>query len=198
MAPQKRDELLDHEVDGIRELDNALPRWWLYGFYFTIVFGAAYLVNYHALTTPFFGKATLAAEHTADVEAAARLHPKRAPGLVAVTVRTDHESLERGEHIFEGQTNACHACHREDLGGLVGPNLTDGLWLHGCSPSDIAKNITTGFPERGMQPYGTAASLSDDQLIDVVSYVVSKRGSSPPNPKAPEPERDKPCLAVAP
>lgn len=197
MATKKRDELLDHEVDGIRELDNALPRWWLYGFYFTIAFGVVYLINYHVLANPFYGKATVAAEHAADVAEAARLHPKPVAGTMAIVVKTDADTLGRGQAIFTGQSNACHACHREDLGGLVGPNLTDDFWLHGCSPAEIAKNITTGFPEKGMQPYGTASRLSDDQLTDVVSYIVSKRGSSPPNPKATEADRDKPCTVTA-
>jgi cytochrome c oxidase cbb3-type subunit 3 len=195
---KKRDELLDHEVDGIRELDNALPRWWLYGFYFTILFGVAYYVNYHVLETPFYGKATVAAEHQADVDAALRLRPKAASGAAPVTIRTDAASLSRGDAIFNGQTNACHACHRADLGGLVGPNLTDDLWLHGCSPADIAKSISGGFPDKGMQAFGTMARLTDDQVADLVSYVVSRRGTSPANPKAADPERDKPCTVPAP
>jgi cytochrome c oxidase cbb3-type subunit 3 len=194
---KQKDELLDHEVDGIRELDNALPRWWLYGFYVTILIGVLYYVNYHVLAAPYFGKATVAAEYAADVETAARLHPKAAPGATAVALRTDAESLARGKAIFTGPANACHACHREDLGGLVGPNLTDDLWLHGCTPAELVRNIATGFPEKGMQPYGTAARLSDDQLVDLVSYVVSRRGSAPPNPKSPDPDDEKPCAPAA-
>jgi cytochrome c oxidase cbb3-type subunit 3 len=193
---KQKDELLDHEVDGIRELDNALPRWWLYGFYFTIAFGLVYYVNYHLLREPYFGKATVAAEHAADVAAAALARPKAAPGAMNVVLRTDAASLARGQAIFTGQANACHACHREDLGGLVGPNLTDDLWLHGCTPAEIAKNITTGFPESGMQPYGTASRISDEQLVDLVSFVVSRRHSSPPNPKISDGERDRPCPAA--
>lgn len=189
----KKDELLDHEVDGIRELDNALPRWWLYGFYFTIALGIVYYANYHLLPEPYFGKATVAAEHAAEVEAAERMRPKAAPGAAAIALRLDAESLARGKAIFTGQANACHACHREDLGGLVGPNLTDDLWLHGCAPAEIAKNIASGFPEKGMQPYGTASRISDEQLVDLVSFVVSRRGSSPAGPKAADAERDKPC-----
>ncbi len=197
METRKQDELLDHEVDGIRELDNALPRWWLYGFYFTIAFSVLYMINYHALAEPFFGKATLVAEHAADVEAAARLHPKPEAGSLTVELRADAASLERGELVFKGEANACHACHRADLGGLVGPNLTDDVWLHGCSPAEIATNITTGFPDKGMQPFGTTARLTNEQLTDLVSYIASKRGSSPPAPKAGDPERDKPCSVAA-
>lgn len=189
---KKRDELLDHEVDGIRELDNALPRWWLYTFYVTIVFGIAYFVNYHALPTPFFGKSTLVAEYTAEVEAALRLRPVKS-GVVVAAVRTDAASLARGAEIFNGPANACNACHRPDLGGLIGPNLTDGYWLHGCAPEDLVRNITTGFPERGMQPYGTTARIADEDLVALVSFIVSKRGSNPPDPKAVDPERDREC-----
>ena len=75
-----RDELLDHEADGIREFDNDLPRWWLYGFYLTIVFSAIYLVNYHILPTPFFGAPTVIAEYEADVKAAALQAAHRSRG----------------------------------------------------------------------------------------------------------------------
>jgi len=189
----QRDPLLDHEADGIRELDNALPRWWLYGFYFTIVFGVAYFVNYHALPTPLWGKSTIAAEYAAEMESAARLRPASDGPVAAITVRTDAESLARGAAIFDGQTNACQACHRPDLGGLIGPNLTDALWLHGCSPADIARSITTGFPERGMQPFGTTVRMSGDEVTNVVSYVLSKQGTRPPDPKAIDLERDREC-----
>jgi cytochrome c oxidase cbb3-type subunit 3 len=192
---EKPDELIDHEVDGIREFDNALPRWWLYGFYVTIVFAAAYLVNYHVLKPPFFGAATLTAEYDAEVEEARRASSGRPQpaGGAAVAVRTDAESLARGEAIFKGPTNGCFACHRADLGGLIGPNLTDDFWIHGCTPTTIMKNIATGFPLKGMQPYGTTTRLTDEQLVDVVSFVLSRQASNPPNPKAIEAERDVRC-----
>ena len=76
---------------------------------------------------------------------------------------------------------------------MVGPDLTDNLWIHGCTPADVMKNVSTGFPPLGMLPYGSGASLSDEQLLQVASYVLSKQGTHPPNPRAANPEREKTC-----
>jgi cytochrome c oxidase cbb3-type subunit 3 len=188
---QAKDQLLAHEADGIREFDNALPRWWLYGFYFTIVFAVAYIINYHLLTSPFMGHRSLAEDYVAEMKAAPG-RPKAANGAVLVAL-TDADSLAKGEAIFNGQRNLCHACHRKDLGGVVGPNLTDDRWLHGCTAGELAQNVTAGFPQKGMLPFGSGQRLTDQELLEVVSFVLAKRGSAPPNPKATEPERDKEC-----
>lgn len=191
-----RDELLEHDADGIREFDNALPRWWLYGFYFTIGFALVYMVNYHVLPTPMFGKPGMIAEYQADVlaaDAAAAARGPAAGSTVAVVAFTDAAHLEKGRAIFEGPDNVCSSCHRPDLGGLVGPNLTDEYWLHGCSVQDLVNSIKTGYPLKGMLPFGTAKTLTDDQVLLVASYVMSKRGGTPPNPKPIEPERDTVC-----
>ena len=190
------DELLDHDADGIREFDNALPRWWLYGFYFTIVFAAFYLVNYHLLPRPLIGRAGMVAEYQAELEAAsraaaARPHPAKT-GIVLAAL-TDSASLEKGRAIFDGANNTCFACHRNDLGGLVGPNLTDDLWLHGCSIQEVMNSITTGYPLKGMVAFGTGKPLTDEEVLQVASYVLSKRGSSPPAPKPPDAERETAC-----
>ncbi|HEY0872072.1 MAG TPA: cbb3-type cytochrome c oxidase N-terminal domain-containing protein [Vicinamibacterales bacterium] len=191
---RKADELLEHEADGIREFDNQLPRWWLYGFYFTIAFAAAYLVNYHVLPNPLFGKAGMIAEYEAEVEAAERVAASRPkPELAVTTAATDPESLRKGEEIFNSQTSVCYSCHRPDLGGLVGPNLTDDLWLHGCTITDVMTSIRTGYPQRGMLPFGSNSPLTDEELLQVASFILSKRGSNPENPKPPDPERDKNC-----
>jgi cytochrome c oxidase cbb3-type subunit III len=183
MSPDRRtsqsDELLDHDADGIREFDNDLPRWWLYGFYFTIVFAVVYMTNYHLLPKPVFGSKGMAAEYaTATVELAAL---------------TDGPSLNEGKALFEGQDNVCAACHRPDLGGLVGPNLTDDYWLHGCSVQQVASSIRTGYPTKGMLPFGTGKPMTDAQVLKVASYVLSRRGTNPAGPKAIEAERDTVC-----
>jgi cytochrome c oxidase cbb3-type subunit 3 len=192
----RRDELLDHEADGIREFDNALPRWWLYGFYFTIAFAVIYMANYHVMPIPVFGNAGMAAEYQAELHAARMV--ARAPTPVgsansALVALTDEPSLAKGRTIFEGSDNVCSSCHRPDLGGMVGPNLTDDYWLHGCSVRDIVASIKTGYPLKGMMPFGTGKPLTDEQLLHVASYVMSKRGSSPAGPKPTEPERDVIC-----
>ncbi len=192
---RERDELLDHEADGIREFDNDLPRWWLYGFYLTIVFAVVYLLNFHVLRTPIVGAASIAAEYEADVTTAAAAAAARKPagGAMVVTALTDPGSLQQGRAIFESQANPCFSCHRADLGGLIGPNLTDNQWLHGCSVGEVMASIKTGFPTRGMMPYGTGSPLNDEQLRQLASYVLSKRGSMPQNPKPVDAERDKSC-----
>ena len=193
MSDQKQNQLLEHEADGIREFDNALPKWWLYGFYFTIAFAVVYVVNYHVLSTPMWGKHSIAAEYQAEMAEAARIAANRPGGSTGKVALTDAQNLAAGQAIFEGQRNLCHTCHRKDLGGLVGPNLTDDLWRHGCSVDVMVQNVTTGFPPKGMLPFGSPQRLTDKELLQVVSYVISKHGSNPNNPKATDPEFDKPC-----
>lgn len=191
---QKKDELLGHEYDGIREFDNALPRWWLYGFYFTIAFAIAYGVNYHILPAPLWGRAGMVAEYEAEVEAAERVMAGRAKAGPSATLvaLTDADALKKGQEIYEG-ANLCHACHRKDLGGMVGPNLADDLWIHGCTPAELVKNIASGFPPQGMLPYGSGSALSEEQLLQLASYILSRRGSNPPEPRAADPARERAC-----
>lgn len=192
----KRDELLDHDADGIREFDNALPRWWLYGFYFTILFAVVYMVNYHVLPRPLFGKAGMVAEYQAEMQAAPKAvlaGGSGAPSGMPLHAVKDEASLAKGRMIFEGADNVCASCHRPDLGGMVGPNLTDQYWLHGCSVNDVVTSIKTGYPLRGMMPFGTGKPLADEQVLQVASYILSKGGSSPSGAKPIDPERDKVC-----
>ena len=156
-----------------------------------------YLVNYHVLSTPYFGAPTVIAEYEADMKVAAlqAAHRQQSPALAgaAVTALNDAPSLEKGRAIFESPSSLCSSCHRLDLGGLVGPNLTDEGWLHGCRLNDVMTSIRTGYPTRGMLPFGGGTPLSDEQLRQLASYVLSKRGALPAAPKPADPERDKVC-----
>ena len=100
---------------------------------------------------------------------------------------TDAASLAKGQAIFEGPDNVCFSCHRPDLGGLVGPNLTDDHWLHGCSVGRRRDRHQDRLPAKGMLPYGVGKPLTDEQVLQVASYVLSKRGSAPAESEAGRP-----------
>jgi cytochrome c oxidase cbb3-type subunit III len=188
-----RDDILDHEADGIREFDNDLPRWWLYGFYLTILFAAAYLVNYHVLPRPIVGPAGMVAEYEAEMAAAGATKGPSAPAAAIAAALTDADSLAKGQALFANAGQLCTSCHRPDLGGLVGPNLTDDQWLHGCSAAEVVQSIKAGYPARGMLPYGGGPRLDDPQVLQLASYILSRRGSNPPAPKPADAAREKTC-----
>jgi len=198
MAKEEKDKLLDHDADGIQEFDNNLPKWWLYGFYVTIALSVVYMFYYHVYSGPswnvlWFWERGSTSEYTAEVASAKAMYanaPKKGP--IKAVLLTDAASLEKGKDIFENK-NLCVTCHRADLGGQVGPNLTDSLWINGCSLEEIMTNITTGFPDKGMIPYGSGTKLSDEELMQVASYVISKRGTNPVDAKPVDPARELPC-----
>lgn len=201
---EKQDEhgtLLDHDADGIQEFDNDLPRWWLYGFYFTIACSVVYMYYYHVHSGNdwnflWYNARGQHQEYAAEIaEAKALLANAPKKEAMAMVLLTDQASLDAGKEIFNGTNSLCFTCHREDLGGLVGPNLTDDYWVHGCSIQDIVKNIVSGFPEKGMLPYGSSNRLSDKELLQVASYIISKRGSNPPDPKPIEEGREVLCTS---
>lgn len=183
--PVENNELvmLDHNYDGIRELDNRLPPWWLYLFYSGIIFGAIYLVKYEILggdnQEMELRKEMLQAK--ADLEQ----YKKIAPDMMdeqKVTQLTDAPSLAIGKSIFEGR---CAACHRADGGGQIGPNLTDDHWIFGGDIKTVFHTITHGGRDgKGMVAWN--GTLKPTQIQHVASYVLSLQGSHPKNPKAPE------------
>ncbi|OIR12054.1 Cbb3-type cytochrome c oxidase subunit CcoP2 [mine drainage metagenome] len=174
---------LGHDYDGIRELDNRLPPWWLYGFYVCILFAAIYLYRYHvAHSAPLSGEELKIEMAKADAEKQAYLK-KSANNIDETTAKllTDPKDLDAAKKIF---STICAACHRPDGGGVVGPNLTDDYWIHGGNIKDIFKTIKYGYPDKGMK------SWKDDytplQIEQLASYVKSLHGTNPPNPKEPQ------------
>jgi cytochrome c oxidase cbb3-type subunit I/II len=117
------------------------------------------------------------------------------PGYEGARLLVEQSDIDTGREIFDGQRNLCYTCHRNDLGGQVGPNLTDEHWMHGCTVAEIMMNIKTGFPQKGMLPYGNGKPLTEQELQQVASYILSLQGSNPPNPKAADPDRASPCEA---
>lgn len=174
---------LGHDYDGIRELDNRLPPWWLYGFYASIIFAGIYLVRYHVLHSAPLSKEELQIS-LAKAEAEKQAYLKKSKANIdenTVKYLTDPADLEAGKQIF---TTTCTACHLADGGGLVGPNLTDDYWLHGCSIQDIFKSIKYGWPEKGMKSWKD--DYSPLQIEQIASYVKSLHGTKPKTPKEPQ------------
>lgn len=190
MARNYQEHPMDgHEADGIKEFDNSLPRWWLYGFYFTIVFSIVYMIHYHIINSGDVMKQ----EYAREVEEASvkyKLSASKPTGARTLVALTDPQSLEAGKKMFTGD-NLCHTCHRPDGGGLVGPNLTDDYWIHGNTLDSIVASIERGYPEKGMLPYGNSAKLSDEQVLQLASFVLSLHGTNPPNPKPIDPAIEK-------
>ncbi|RNI21797.1 c-type cytochrome [Rufibacter latericius] len=175
----------DHTYDGIFEFDNDLPPWWKYTFYVTVVFGVAYLLHYHV-----FQSGTLQiAEYEAEIQQAALLNPSsQSEGNVneVTTFKplTDAAKLEAGKAAF---IQNCAACHGAEGQGIVGPNLTDEFWLHGGDVNDVYKVVKYGVTSKGMVAW--QKKLSDDQILEVSSYILSIQGSKPSNAKAPQGEK---------
>jgi len=180
---QEADLLLDHDYDGIKELDNDLPPWWVWGFYITIGYAIIYTIF-------FFGTGAIpnsSDEYANEMEAEqAKVDAYLAAtgGAVdenTVVLLTDAASLEAGAKIFAAN---CVACHLADGGGLVGPNLTDEYWIHGGSIANVFTTIKYGVPAKGMIPWED--QLGPVAMQQVASYVLSLQGTTPATPKAPE------------
>ena len=174
--------LLDHNYDGIQELDNNLPRWWVWLFYITIIFSAVYLIVYHVLKVAPLQADEYKIEMKAGdaLKGAAMGHFEAS--IPTLTPSTDAAVIEDGRQIY---AKFCAPCHRADGGGLVGPNLTDNYWIHGSNYVDTVKVIWNGVPAKGMITWKTV--LKPDQIQSVASYIYTLRGAKLLTPgKAPE------------
>jgi len=176
------DILMDHEYDGIRELDNKLPPWWKYGFYLSIVVAVIYMFHYHVAES---GDLQIAEYEQEMVLAEAEVRQYLADKAMnvdeySVTTMLDPSQLASGGAIFD---QYCVVCHGGGGEGLVGPNLTDDYWLYGGRINDVFKTIKYGA-ERGMKSWKD--ELNPIQMQEVASYIKSLRGTNPPNPKDPE------------
>jgi cytochrome c oxidase cbb3-type subunit III len=181
---EEKDIDMGHEYDNIRELDNKLPSWWLYGFYITIIFAGIYLWRYHISHSAPLSHEELQVELAkAEEEKAIRLQ-KAGGGVDENTVRMlTAADIEAGKKLF---TTTCAPCHAADGGGIVGPNLTDDYWLHGGDIKDVFKTIKYGVPDKGMQPW--KGQFSATQLAQLASFIKSIKGSKVANPKEPQGE----------
>ncbi|AUS06071.1 cbb3-type cytochrome c oxidase N-terminal domain-containing protein [Pseudotamlana carrageenivorans] len=180
---QEGEIILDHNYDGIKELDNDLPPWWKYAFIISIIFAAIYLLRYEVFSGP--SQIEEFDTELAEAKIAIEAYKKTAKGLVdvnTVTVLTETADLTAGKTIFE--TN-CVACHMADGGGGIGPNLTDNHWILGGDIKSIFHTVSEGG-RAGKGMIAWKAQLKPLEIAQVASYVLTFQGTTPANPKAPE------------
>ena len=179
---KEEDVLLDHDYDGIKELNNALPPWWKYGFYITIVVAVFYLLRFHVWKTGPDPEQEYANEMRIAAQQIEDYRKKAGDQIDEKTVTMAGASgIAEGDKIFHSNCFACHGAKGE---GGVGPNLTDNYWLHGGTINDIFKTIKYGVPEKGMQSW--EKTYSPSQIKDLASYIKTLVGTHPANPKAPQ------------
>lgn len=182
---EENDIMLDHDFDGIKELDNKIPPWWNALFYGAIIFGIIYMIDYHVIGDGNVQER----EYQEEMQAAnQKLEALTKSGAViteeTVTALTDAASLASGKKIF---VKNCVACHGQNGEGLVGPNLTDEYWIHGGGIKNVFHTISNGVPSKGMISW--KSQLSPNQIQEVGSYVLSLKGTNPPNQKGPQGEK---------
>ena len=175
--------LMDHDYDGIRELNNHLPPWWKALFYLTMIWGIFYLLVYHVFDWLPLSDEEFKTE-LVNAEAARRALQFELGADIdenTVEIVKDTESLTHGAEIFKLH---CVVCHAEDGGGGIGPNMTDPYWIHGGSIKNIFRVIKYGVPAKGMISWQNQLSPTD--IRDVASYLLSLKGTTPANPKEPQ------------
>jgi cytochrome c oxidase cbb3-type subunit 3 len=179
---KEADILLEHNYDGIRELDNALPPWWKFGFYITILVAIFYLLKFEVWHTGLNPNEEYVAEmKDAKIQTDAYLASMKENVDENTVTELDEEGVAAGKILF---TKTCTPCHMSEGQGLIGPNLTDDYWIHGGSIKDIFKSIKYGYPEKAMQSW--QSTYSPVQIQQLASFIRSLKGTHPANPKAPQ------------
>ena len=180
---EEKDLMMDHNFDGIVELNNPTPAWFMGLFYATITFAVVYLLNYHVFEwSPLQDEEYAIEMKAADVEKAAVL--AKSGDLIdenSVKLSTDAGVLAAGKATYLQNCVACHGTLGE---GTIGPNLTDDSWIHGGTVNAIFKTLKYGVPEKGMIAWEKI--LTPKQTSDLSNYILSLQGTNPPNPKEPQ------------
>lgn len=173
----------NHEYDGILELNNPLPGWWLGTFYITIVFSIGYYFYYTFGSGPTLNQEY--EQEIAQIEAQkAKANPPGQSGPTEEEFQAaiaDTQLRQKGKAVY---TAKCLACHGAEGQGGIGPNLTDKFWIHGGKPLQVAQVIQEGILDKGMPPW--KAQISTDELKGLVSFIKSLEGTNPPNAKGPQ------------
>lgn len=176
----------DHEYDGIKELNNPLPGWWLMTFYITVIFAVIYFGYYQ-----LFGGPTSDQELQTQMSSIIKEQKKTESAEGAKTQADYAVLLSNPEAIAKGKAEfltKCMPCHGDKAQGIIGPNLTDDYWIHGDGTIPaILTVMNTGVPEKGMPPW--KGVIPPDLQEDVAAYVYSIHGTNPPGAKAPQGEK---------
>ena len=178
---QEEEIILDHNYDGIKELDNTLPPWWVYMFYATMVFAVVYLVKYEVLDgdTQEMEYAQSVAQAKKELAAFKSTSKEAFIDAETVTVLTEESDLNRGKAVYNLN---CAACHIADGGGGIGPNLTDKYWILGGGIKNIFATISNGGRDgKGMVAWGKTLKPKDIQKV--ASYIMAMQGTTPAKPK---------------
>lgn len=186
VAIEDEDSLdLMHNYDGIRELDNKVPAWWLAAFYASILFGGIYMYRmFVAETLPLQTQELMAENETAEIQKLAYLK-NNVSEVDENTVRMlSGADLGEGAALFTANCSACHG--DKGQGNTVGPNLTDAYWIHKGGIKNIFYSIKYGWAEKGMKSWKN--DFNSMQIAQLASYVQSIQGSNPPGAKEPQGE----------
>lgn len=166
---------LGHDYDGIRELDNPMPPWWLAGFFISIVFAVVYMFHYHVLGTGDLQEVEYA--KVMEIETAKIQEYLKSQAMdvdeTNATLMTSNDDVMKGKALF---INNCTVCHKEDGRGEAGPNLTDDHWIYGGDIKDIFRVIKKGAPN-GMPEH--QSKFNPIQIQQVASYVLTLDYISP-------------------
>jgi cytochrome c oxidase cbb3-type subunit 3 len=187
VAEEKNIEL-DHNYDGIKELNNHLPPWWKWLFYGTIAWSVVYIVLFHLseslpLSLQEYQNEVAQAEEQQRILKASQ--PETQIDESSLVFSNDAAMIEKGKSIF--MNNNCGSCHRNDGGGnTIGPNLTDEYWIHGGDVKNVFATIKDGAVEKGMPAWGK--SMKPEDVRDVTFFVMSLKGTNPDNAKVPQGE----------
>ena len=184
MVSPPQDRLLDHSYDGIQEYDNPLPGWWTWTFAGCVFFAGWYLLYFHlGLGPSIYDRYDQAvAEHLQQQLEGVDVANIDDESILALVREGDKAASTAG--LF--QTH-CANCHRDDAGGLVGPDLTDDAWLHATRPLQIFEVIDQGVTSKGMPAWGDR--LRPAQLLLLTAYIGTLRGSEPEDPRPPQGQR---------
>ena len=164
-----------HVYDGIEEHDNKLPRWWLATLWGTVFFGVGYWVWFHTLAVGILPTQALALkmQERAVAEEAAIAAAPAVDDAALVAMMKDAALVERGRAVYNAN---CIACHADKGQGLVGPNLTDDVWVHENTPVKLVQVIAEGVLTKGMPAWKPA--LGTEKVNEVTVFVMTLKGTN--------------------